>query len=195
MGVGPVWAVAPMNFPPRSWASPTAPLPMEINPRVVFERMFGDGFTHGSPVESAHADARVLGATVKAGTSVELSVITPGKAEPRELKVERERIEVPVASGRVAERDGKLVGICHYIFHRSTARIAPVCYLQDLFTAPDYRGHGIGRALIERVYELAKEAGSTRVYWLTHTNNTPGRTLYDKVAKNLGFIQYVHEAG
>ncbi len=93
----------------------------------------------------------------------------------------------------VAEREEKLVGICHYIFHRSTARLDPVCYLQDLFTAPDYRGHGIGRSLIERVCELAKEAGSTRVYWLTHTTNTPGRTLYDKVAKNLGFIQYISE--
>ena len=93
----------------------------------------------------------------------------------------------------VAEREDKLVGICHYIFHRSTARLAPVCYLQDLFTAPDYRGHGIGRALIEGVYERAKDAGSTRVYWLTHSTNTPGRTLYDKVAKNLGFIQYVSE--
>lgn len=93
----------------------------------------------------------------------------------------------------VAERDGKVVGICHYIFHRSTARLASVCYLQDLFTAPDYRGHGIGRALIERVYEAAKDAGSSRVYWLTHTTNTPGRMLYDKVAKNLGFIQYVND--
>ncbi len=62
-----------------------------------------------------------------------------------------------------------------------------LCYLQDLFTAPDYRGHGIGRALIERVYEIAKEAGCKRVYWQTHTTNTPGRTLYDKVAKTLRF--------
>ena len=93
----------------------------------------------------------------------------------------------------VAEREGKLVGMCHYIFHRSTSRLARVCYLQDLFTAPDYRGHGIGRALIEAVYRLAQEAGSSRVYWLTHSTNTPGRTLYDKVARNLGFIQYVHE--
>jgi GNAT superfamily N-acetyltransferase len=93
----------------------------------------------------------------------------------------------------VAEREGKIVGICHYLFHRSTSRLTPVCYLQDLFTAPDYRGHGIGRALIERVYELAKDSGSTRVYWLTHSTNTPGRTLYDKVGKNLGFIQYVSD--
>lgn len=93
----------------------------------------------------------------------------------------------------VAEREGVLVGLCHYLYHRSTSRLAPVCYLQDLFTAPDYRGHGIGRALIERVGVIARDAGSTRVYWLTHTTNTPGRTLYDKVAKNLGFIQYVKD--
>ena len=93
----------------------------------------------------------------------------------------------------MAEREGKVVGICHYIFHRSTSRLERVCYLQDLFTAPDYRGHGIGRALIMRVYEIAQEAGSKRVYWLTHTTNTPGRTLYDKVAKNFGFIQYAKD--
>ncbi len=93
----------------------------------------------------------------------------------------------------VAEREGKVVGLCHYIFHRSTSRLERVCYLQDLFTAPDYRGHGIGRALIARVYEIAKEEGSKRVYWLTHSTNTPGRTLYDKVAKNFGFIQYAKD--
>jgi GNAT superfamily N-acetyltransferase len=93
----------------------------------------------------------------------------------------------------VAERETKLVGICHYLFHRSTSRVEPVCYLQDLFTAPDYRGHGIGRTLIEGVDHAAKEAGCVRVYWLTHITNTPGRTLYDKVAKNLGFIQYVQD--
>ena len=93
----------------------------------------------------------------------------------------------------VAERDHKVVGFCHYLYHRSTSRLERMCYLQDLFTAPDYRGHGIGRALILRVYEIAKEAGSKRVYWLTHSTNTPGRTLYDKVAKNFGFIQYAKD--
>jgi GNAT superfamily N-acetyltransferase len=90
----------------------------------------------------------------------------------------------------VAERDGKLLGICHYIFHRSTIMIGPICYLQDLFTSESARGQGIGRALIESVYERAKEQGCKSVYWLTHTTNTPARTLYDKVAKNFGFIEY-----
>jgi GNAT superfamily N-acetyltransferase len=93
----------------------------------------------------------------------------------------------------VAERDGKLVGICHFLYHRSTSRLELLCYLQDLFTAPDYRGHGIGRALIDKVYVIAKDAGCKRVYWQTHTTNTPGRTLYDKVAKNFGFIVYAKD--
>jgi GNAT superfamily N-acetyltransferase len=93
----------------------------------------------------------------------------------------------------VAERDHKVVGLCHYLYHRSTSRIENMCYLQDLFTAPEERGHGIGRALIVAVYEIAKEAGCKRVYWQTHTTNTPGRTLYDKVAKHFGFIVYAKD--
>jgi GNAT superfamily N-acetyltransferase len=93
----------------------------------------------------------------------------------------------------VAMRDGRVVGMCHYLYHRSTSRIERVCYLQDLFTLAEERGHGIGRALIMATYETAKEAGCKRVYWQTHITNTPGRTLYDKVAKHFGFIVYAHD--
>jgi GNAT superfamily N-acetyltransferase len=86
--------------------------------------------------------------------------------------------------------DGKLTGIVHYLFHRSTWMPDDYCYLQDLFVADDARGLGLGRALIEAVYEKAREAGSTRVYWLTHETNAQARILYDQVAENLGFIQY-----
>jgi GNAT superfamily N-acetyltransferase len=90
----------------------------------------------------------------------------------------------------VAEMDGKLVGLTHYLFHRSTTQITPVCYLQDLFTDPSMRGHGIGRALITGVYERAQLKGSTRVSWLTHKTNTMAMLLYDKVADNTGFVYY-----
>jgi GNAT superfamily N-acetyltransferase len=93
----------------------------------------------------------------------------------------------------VAVNQGQIVGIVHYLFHRSTTRLTDVCYLQDLFTTPSMRGHGVGRQLIEAVYELAREAGSTRVYWQTQETNQAGRALYDKVAKHGGFIVYVHE--
>jgi GNAT superfamily N-acetyltransferase len=90
----------------------------------------------------------------------------------------------------VAEGEGKLVGLTHYLFHRSTTQINPVCYLQDLFTDHSVRGHGIGRALINGVYERAQEAGSSRVYWLTHNTNSTAMMLYDKVADNSGFVVY-----
>ena len=86
--------------------------------------------------------------------------------------------------------DGRLLGIVHYIFHRSTWTTGDYCYLQDLFTAEDARGQGLGRALIEGVYERAGAAGASRVYWLTHESNTPARALYDRVADRSGFIQY-----
>lgn len=86
--------------------------------------------------------------------------------------------------------DGRLAGFAHYLFHRSTWAPKRYCYLEDLFVADDARGHGLGRALIEAVYQKAEAAGASRVYWMTQSSNAQARALYDKVADNLGFIQY-----
>lgn len=86
--------------------------------------------------------------------------------------------------------DGQLLGLVHYLFHRSTTRIEPTCYLQDLFTTPEARGRGIGRALILAVYAAVREVGGRRVYWQTHTTNAAGRALYEQVARHDGFIVY-----
>lgn len=93
----------------------------------------------------------------------------------------------------VAEHEGEVVGLAHYLFHRSTTRLGPVCYLQDLFTAPTRRKLGIGKALINNVYEQAMQAGASRVYWQTQAANEAGRALYDKLARHAGFIVYSHE--
>jgi GNAT superfamily N-acetyltransferase len=92
----------------------------------------------------------------------------------------------------VAEMDGRIVGLVHYLYHRNTAMIEDACYLQDLFTAPDARGTGVGRALIEYVYDAAARAGSRRVYWQTAEDN-PARKLYDRVAQLTPFRRYVKE--
>jgi GNAT superfamily N-acetyltransferase len=92
--------------------------------------------------------------------------------------------------GLVAESQGKLLGLTHYLFHRSTTAIEPTCYLQDLFTNEAARGKGVGRALINAVYEQARRAGSLRVYWQTHETNHTAMQLYDKVAERSGFIVY-----
>ena len=93
----------------------------------------------------------------------------------------------------VAEHEEEVVGLAHYLLHRSTPRLGPVCYLQDLFTAPTRRKLGIGKALINNVYEQATLAGASRVYWQTQATNAVGRALYDKLARHSGFIVYSHE--
>jgi len=90
----------------------------------------------------------------------------------------------------VAEEGEELLGLTHYLFHRSTTLIPPITYLQDLFTVPAARGQGVATALIEAVYARAALAGSPRVYWQTHETNAVARSLYDKVAERSGFLVY-----
>jgi GNAT superfamily N-acetyltransferase len=90
----------------------------------------------------------------------------------------------------VAESRGRLLGLVHYLFHRSTTSINPTCYLQDLFTAEAARGGGVGKALIAAVYEQAEHSGCSRVYWQTHETNQTAMRLYDHVAERSGFVVY-----
>ncbi|MGX9146211.1 N-acetyltransferase family protein [Mesorhizobium sp. 128a] len=90
----------------------------------------------------------------------------------------------------VAESEGKLLGLVHFLYHRTTTAISPNCYLQDLFTNEASRGKGVGRALIEGVYERAQAAGAGRVYWLTHETNHTAMKLYDKIGERSGFVVY-----
>lgn len=90
----------------------------------------------------------------------------------------------------VAELDGQLLGLTHYLFHRATAMIEDSCYLADLFTGREARGRGVGRRLIEAVYDAARRAGCSRVYWQTHETNAVAQVLYNEVADRSGFIVY-----
>lgn len=90
----------------------------------------------------------------------------------------------------LAEHEGKPRGLVHTILHRHGWIEGPTCYLQDLYVDPELRGTGMGRALIEHVYHVTKEAGGTRVYWMTHETNATARQLYDRLAERSGFIQY-----
>lgn len=90
----------------------------------------------------------------------------------------------------VAESDGRLLGLAHYLFHRSTSQLALSCYLQDLFTVATARGQGVGGSLIEAVAARARGAGAGRLYWLTHETNQVAMRLYDQVAERSGFVVY-----
>jgi GNAT superfamily N-acetyltransferase len=90
----------------------------------------------------------------------------------------------------VAEEGEAMIGFVHYLFHRSTAQLGSVCYLQDMFTVEFARGRGVGRAMIEAVGVRAKAGGASRVYWHTGKTNARARALYDKVATLTKFVQY-----
>jgi len=91
--------------------------------------------------------------------------------------------------GLIAELDGQIVGIAHYIFRPSTWDVEDFCYLEDLFVDPKVRGAGVGRALINELEKIATTKGSKRLYWTTATDNEVARKLYDKVAIT-DFVQY-----
>ena len=85
-----------------------------------------------------------------------------------------------------------MLGMAMIVMHESTWAVAPRCYLNDLYTVPEARGQGIGRLLIEAVYAMAKARGCAKVHWLTHESNVGAQSLYNQLAVNEGFIQYVH---
>jgi GNAT superfamily N-acetyltransferase len=91
----------------------------------------------------------------------------------------------------VAEDHAEVVGIAHYVIHDSTSRLAPVCYLQDLFVDPQRRGVGAGRKLIDWLLEEMKKHGWSLLYWNTKENNNRARQLYDTYTQHSGFVKYV----
>ncbi|MBT3140844.1 GNAT family N-acetyltransferase [Phaeobacter gallaeciensis] len=90
----------------------------------------------------------------------------------------------------VAEQDGALVGLTHFLFHRHAWKIENTCYLQDLYARPETRGTGVGRALIQAVYDTADKKECPSVYWLTQDFNETARKLYDRIGKQTPFIRY-----
>lgn len=92
--------------------------------------------------------------------------------------------------GRLAEWKGEVAGFTHSVLHAGTWTLAPICYLEDLFVAPEARGHGIGCALIEDLLARAKARGWTRLYWHTRQGNETARRLYDKFAVADDFVRY-----
>lgn len=90
---------------------------------------------------------------------------------------------------------GEMLGLTHFLTHRSTAMVEPIVYLEDLFTAPAARQQGVARALIEAVYEAARGLGASQVYWQTHESNKTAQSLYRQLAVNEGFIVFSHHLG
>lgn len=97
----------------------------------------------------------------------------------------------PMGAFLARDGAGRAIGMVHWILHRSCWTVGDYCYLQDLFVAPDIRAGGVGRKLIEAVYDVAQKNGCSRVHWLTQFSNERAMILYDKIATKSGFLQYV----
>lgn len=91
----------------------------------------------------------------------------------------------------VALADGRVVGFANYVLHDNTWEMKPVCYLEDLFTAPEARGTGAGKALLEWLRAGLAREGWSRLYWVTHRDNATARRLYDRFSKADEFVRYV----
>ncbi len=89
-----------------------------------------------------------------------------------------------------AWQDDTLVGITHVVIHPNTWNTTECCYLEDLYVNDNVRGQGVGRALIEQVYEFARIKNCNRVYWVTQEDNTAARRLYDSIATQTEMVQY-----
>ena len=92
--------------------------------------------------------------------------------------------------GFVAESEEGVIGFTHCLFRPSTWTETDYCYLEDLFVDPNIRGKGVGRALMNRVFDFAKEKKSKRVYWTTQEFNKSARILYDSITPVSEFVQY-----
>ena len=92
--------------------------------------------------------------------------------------------------GFVAEDENGVIGFTHCLFRPSTWTETDYCYLEDLFVDSNIRGKGVGRALMDKVVDLAKEKKSKRVYWTTQEFNKTARILYDSITPVSEFVQY-----
>ena len=95
----------------------------------------------------------------------------------------------------VAERDRELVGFAHIRRLWDTFTAGPGWFLDDLYVAPEHRGTGVARALIERGYADAEVAGGGTFRWITAADNETAQLLYDRIATRADWVVYEKELG
>ena len=95
----------------------------------------------------------------------------------------------------VAVEGGEVVGFAHIRRVADTFTAGPSWFLDDLYVAPEHRGSGVARALIERGYADATAAGGGTFRWITAADNETAQLLYDRIATRAGWLVYEKELG
>ncbi|MFP4313722.1 MAG: N-acetyltransferase family protein [Alphaproteobacteria bacterium] len=93
--------------------------------------------------------------------------------------------------GLCALKNGEMAGLVHYVLHATTGAIEPVCYMQDVFVAENYRKQGIARALVEEVVKRGKSENWARLYWLADANNEAAQALYKNIGVKMNFTLFI----
>ena len=87
----------------------------------------------------------------------------------------------PDASCVIAEVDGAPAGFALYFFNYSTFLARPGLYLEDLYVKPEFRGRGLGKALLLHLARVARERGCGRMEWAVLDWNTPAIEFYESL--------------
>jgi GNAT superfamily N-acetyltransferase len=93
------------------------------------------------------------------------------------------------------ESDGTLAGLAHYRRFARPSSGTTGMWLDDLFTRPDLRGGGVGRALIDAVAQIAAVENLSVVRWITNEQNATARRLYDTLATATKWVTYDRPVG
>jgi GNAT superfamily N-acetyltransferase len=92
----------------------------------------------------------------------------------------------PDAHCIIAEAGGSPAGFALYFFNFSTFLARPGLYLEDLFVKPEFRGQGLGKALLLHLAKLANARGCGRMEWAVLDWNQPAIAFYESLgAKRL----------
>jgi ribosomal protein S18 acetylase RimI-like enzyme len=95
----------------------------------------------------------------------------------------------------VAEEDGRVVGFAHVRQHPDTFTAGPGWFLDDLYTDPEYRGSGVGTALLDAVSAHAAAHGGGTLRWITAADNSRAQRIYDRLATRTTWVTYEQETG
>jgi GNAT superfamily N-acetyltransferase len=96
----------------------------------------------------------------------------------------------PMSARLAVDEAGAVLGFAVWHHHIASWHLANDLYLEDLFVDPAARGAGLGRALLDDLFALARTRGFGRIYWHTDEGNARARSLYDSYAPADGHIRY-----
>jgi GNAT superfamily N-acetyltransferase len=91
----------------------------------------------------------------------------------------------PYAEAIVAEEAGEAIGFALYFFYFSPFPGVPALFIENLYVVPEQRGRGTGRALLQRVAQLARAQGAERMEWGVRKDNAPAIRFYARLGATI----------